>query len=294
MKKLTAMVLAAAMVFTLSGCTDYGTDYAKEYKDFFEYTFDGNYTMEETEKDVQEDTWGNEVGYRKWDISYTDKNGKNHIADLYASSDDHEDTFGDKFDEVELLAFTTNEQNNICMLEFYDNVMKNYFGIPDLDEGITDGALSYSDNDEYAVFIWFSNAPSQFIGKKENHELLDKYLSDKHGIKISDTTVKSFMAEKENFCSLVITIKDNSRTQEISDKARQLFADFEKYCPNAVNYNFIINVSDGEFSTPLMRKKVINGETIYYEEDLENGLEEDENSSFIKEVAKANGYSYNG
>lgn len=68
-KPIIAATLAATML--LAGCGK-GTNIPKKYKDFFEYTFGGDYTAEKTvsEKD-----------YRKWDISYTDPSGDKHTAE---------------------------------------------------------------------------------------------------------------------------------------------------------------------------------------------------------------------
>lgn len=275
-EQLKKFVISAAAVLTaavmLTGCTDYGTDYAKEYKEFFDYTFDGKYEISEPTKTVENEDTDHEFGKSEFTIKYTDKNGNAHcdVLTSYGGSDEWTD-----FDErYSILCWLDLERMQIAEREFYEKLAKKYFPIND--ETILDTSEKCDDfrfigekSDGYKVTIYITDALVHAVSDDKNTDILDEALSNESGIKLSDCDLKSFVSQKETVTSFIIVCDDEKTAESSVKKIKKLEKDFIDYAESPHNYIFQVSVmSDEEDKADdiIYRKIVIMDEETEYEE----------------------------
>lgn len=275
-----AAVLTAAVMLT--GCTDYGTDYPEEYKEFFDYTFDGDYKIELTEEGLLNEDTDYECGYRKWRLSYTDKNGIEHETELASQGNEKEvSAYGDIVKDVDMLAMISIEMSNIAVDEFYNELASEYFTV----EMGEDFVLSYH-GDGYRLHMSFFNPVLSSVTPEKNLEVIDSVLSPESGYKIADCDLKS-MGQSEEVCAkIILTVEsENEDPKKYVKKLKKLEKDYVKYVGSPQNYIFQVNVpseeEDGN-SDIAYQKVVLLGE--------ETELAEDK--SFSKQMLDALGRDY--
>lgn len=207
---------------------DYGTDIAKEYKDFFDYTF-GHYKIE-LEKESIEYVDDDRFGSRTWGITYFDKNGNYRSGRIYCtrySADLYKYKSEKAYNDSIVRGFCREQLGEIAEEEFVDNILKAHF---------EDVYYSASDG----LTLW-----DQHI-KKQPYELRfslyvetdAEMISPKNGIKLSAFDLKEIGNSEDITVYFSIIIDRSEDQQKYIEILDSIFADYKALVGEPKKYRF--------------------------------------------------------
>ncbi len=273
MKRGVCIIAAALSAVLLTGCNRYGTDLPKEYKEFLDYTFDGEYHVELTERGTQ---GSDKQGYSCWEITYTDKNGTDHVAELSslqvteAEKKPHGAT--QRNDIANLHAFIVMEMWQIGRDEFAGEILSRYLTV-DFSKG--DSLYFYGDG--YIVTLYISTP------MHGNYEQMQKDLCPGTGMQLSECDL-TYLAQNEDFyTSLSIRIEHDTDPAPYLEMLEQIHDDFAAYTESPLNYEFkLVQYAEDEKESgvTLYRKSVLMGQEV----DLANAEQDFSVSSALSEI----------
>ena len=122
MKRSIAFVTAITTLCLLVSCSDKKEkservmDLCEVYGDFFDYTFNDDYTIDATDEGVWEEGSEYEQAYRLYDISYTRKDGVKRNIEIYS----REFTEDEKKYYASVQRMMNEELNALCIAEIQE------------------------------------------------------------------------------------------------------------------------------------------------------------------------------
>ncbi len=269
-KQLSMMALAAAC-FLLTGCNQYGTDLPEEYKEFWDYTFNGNYSVELTEKGVDNKGTEREQGYRRWNITYTDKRGNEHTAELSGSQliDYDKEFYSYKtqewFDVFEMDYFVTNQMANIAEQELWDEILSKYLDV----EFVWDEFQHKGEECTLTLMIsdtYYDTDENGFACAKQK-------LSPENGRNIAECDLVSLMQDEEFLLALSVSLKTGTDAALYQEKIVKIEEELLAYTGGVQNYRIgLVQRSDEEAnnSTVLYDHQVFLGEEFVPDPSIEH------------------------
>lgn len=284
MFKKIMLGVTAVCVAALVSCTDYGVDVAKEYKDFFDYSFDGKYSIEQTEKntykkyDEENNKSYNEgekgKGFRKWDLKYTDKNGDEHTmalcGDGSVSKANHDSA---------VLSAVEYEKELIAYKEFYNKYQKNYIPVDEANEINNFEHTGSYHGDGYSVMCIITNEEAYVKGYDEDY--VKDRLSSKKGLKVTDCDLKSFLSEKTTAVTLAVIINKDDKISDVASKVLNMKKELMEKEPELQNYYILVSYDDEEYEE---LDQVVYKEAVIFGEDVELTEDEDYSEAFKKKL----------
>ena len=222
---------ASCAVLMLSGCVDYGTNLASEYKGYFKYAL-GDYDIEVESK--TEET--SDTGKRTWTIEYTNKAGVEH-KDTLSTTGSKTDEENDKI----ILDFADNAMAGSAKDQLYDKIIKKYFPV---DYKPSSGSYDLYKGDGYTVEIYGINAESAQFDEKKDSEKIKKAIDKKDGYKISDYDLKKYLSEKTNLVCVRVTLDSHDEENKASSKMKKLVSELGKYAGKESTYSATLYAQD--------------------------------------------------
>lgn len=225
-----AALLMCAVV--LSGCNAKRPDYPKQYKDYLDYTFNGNYTAEQKEKEDDRQTWN---------ITYTDKQGNQRTTALTAMlyEPDPEDEYGgsqEKFDNYSIYAFTAAETAALAEEEMFGEIVTKH--LPE---------LTYAPNqttyqtDDYSFYFACIHVPAmQSLADESCYARVERHLTETDDLKIAETDLKAVAQNPEFWIVCNMMISEDADAAAYESAFREIEADFCAAAESPQNCRFLL------------------------------------------------------
>ena len=233
MKRAVSAVTAAALM--LSGCGKKSFDMAEDYRDYWDYAFDGGASIERDD--------GSSGSTQVWTVRFTDVNGVEQTEKL-------EYTEFEGLEEEELaverdwavLNFVIAQRGRAAEKELYDKVISKYF---DCDTS-GNGQWRYS-GDGFGIEISMMNCDLF----EPDAKVLSADLNAGSGVKYTGCDLKSWAADKTNSVRVSIFAEDSSRLSEFSQKLAELGGDYTEYTVRPQNFCFELYFTDEDGNAQL-------------------------------------------
>lgn len=229
MRKAIAAALIAALTLCSCGSAK-RVDVKEDYKEYFDYAFDGNYSMSDGVDQK------NEHGFydRVWMISFTDTNGEEQTEEIRLYSYDVMDKELQKEDcDWTVLCFVSAQISMVIRSEMADKLIAEYFPVDDY--------LGWSGKGEgYTVYFEFLNC-DLFDPVSET---LAKRLDIGSGMKYTDANLKDWAQDKANMVKISIVLEDSAQVAEFSERLANFGGDFVEYTVSPQNYCFELYAPD--------------------------------------------------
>lgn len=266
-KMMLAAVMAASMMLTAcdsntgsssqnsdlqssvssQGNSQSGEGIIYQYKDFLDYTFNGNYTISEGSSATSRGGTEYEQIVTTWDINYVGKNGKetktiyratNYIPleqQLYKSQENH--------DLSEFDSFIVSTMGDIVKTEFVENIASKYM---DLQYDEIRGVYICQDIGDLTILCY----PPVYVGAVEGElfdkscEIAQKRVTVGSGYKIADSDLKSICSNDEFTFTCQFVINQGLDKDKYIGIMENMMKDFEEYAGTPANYNFFLAESE--------------------------------------------------
>lgn len=257
-KRLGITALAASL-FLLTGCSHYGTDIPEKYKDFFDYTFNGDYEIVLNEEGVINEGTDQEQGYRYWDVTYTDKHGAEHTVQMTSAqlidADKEYYKTQEWYDAFETHAFVTSQMRLIGEQELWDEILSD-----DLDVEFVQGEVVHK-GAECTLTMMINNVIYNF--DETGFAYAKQKLSPGDGHNISGCDLTSLLQDDEFSLTLVIHLEHSADAAVYQEKIQNIEEELLAYTDGVQNYMIILKQDDGgdtNTATTLYDHKVFLGE----------------------------------
>lgn len=276
MKRSIAFVTAITTLCLLVSCSDKKEkservmDLCEVYGDFFDYTFNDDYTIDATDEGVWEEGSEYEQAYRLYDISYTRKDGVKRNIEIYSRefTEDEKKYYASeqRMMNEEFNALCIAEIQEACNKEFIDNILSKYIDIEYIE-----GEGSYK-TDEYRCQFSLLTPMYLFNKEYEGYEkgckIIDSHITPETGYKLSEIDLKTFAADREYYFQFTLSIPPTADAELYIDKINSIVEDYFAYTGNPLNAQF--NLRQGELdkvsNDTLFQKTYIMGEEINFDE----------------------------
>lgn len=285
-RKFICAVSSAAIMLSLSSCagnsddsspSERVADFKAEYGDFFDYTFNGDYTINIGEEGTLNEDTDREQAYRSYDISYVRKDGTERNERIVSREFTEEEKeyyeSEQRMNNEEINAFCIDEIREVFVKELIDNILSKY-----LDITYKEGEMIYS-GDEYKCSVGLVNPNYLFSIDSDDYEkgcrLVDSHISPETGYKLSDADLKSAANDREFLMYVSFTINTGTDLQPYIKKMEAIISDYFAYAGAPKNCSFVIKeTADGTVGTTktVYNRNFLMGEEIDVEEKKkENG-----------------------
>ncbi len=239
-----SLAALAASFLLLTGCKHYGTDLPKEYKDYLDYTFAGNYAVTLTEEGVINEGTDREQGYRYWDVTYTDPFGEEHTAKLTGAElvEEKEEYYRtqERFDVFGLHAFVQNEMGNIATQELWDEILSKHLDVEFVwDETTHEGDDCLLMTMMQGVVYGFDDRAFAYAKQK---------LSPEDGHCIANTNLTSLMQDDEFSLTLLVRLTPDADADVYLEKMQAIEAELLAYTGGGQNYMIVLKQEEREGS----------------------------------------------
>lgn len=262
-------------------------DFPELYKDFFDYTFDGNYTINIAEDGVINEDTDNEQAYCYYDISYVRKDGTERTAKVvsreFIENEKENYESEQRMNNEELNAFCVNEINEIFIKEFIDNILSKYVDIT-----YKEDETLYS-TDEYTCYVSLTNPNYLFSKDYDYYEkgcsLIDSHISPETGYKLSEADLKTAANDKEFLIMVSFIINTDTDVQSYIEKMENIISDYFVYAGTPMNCSFVIKeTTDNTVGTTkiVYNRNFLMGEEI----DIEEKKKADKKFKIQKEIVR--------
>lgn len=276
MKRSIAFVTAITTLCLLVSCSDKKEkservmDLCEVYGDFFDYTFNDNYTIDVINEGAWNEGEDDEQAYRLYNISYTHENGMKRDIEIYSRefTEDEKKYYASeqRMMNEEVNALCIAEIQEACNKEFIDNILSKYIDIEYIE-----GEGSYK-TDEYRCQFSLLTPMYLFNKEYEGYEkgckIIDSHITPETGYKLSEIDLKTFAADREYYFQFTLSIPPTADAELYIDKMNSIVEDYFAYTGNPLNAQF--NLRQGELdkvsNDTLFQKTYIMGEEINFDE----------------------------
>lgn len=244
-KKIRSFAAALTFAVLLTGCNRYGTDIPEKYKDYFDYTFNGSYSVELTEEGVINEDTDHEQGYRYWNVTYTDKFGKQHSeqmagAQLSKAEKKYYKT-QEWYDVFNTHAFVTSQMRTIGEQELWDEILTKY-----LDVDFVQGEVTHK-GEECSLTMMIMNVIYDF--DETGFRYAKQMLSPETGHNISECDLTRLMQDEDFMLTLSVRLKPGVDAAPYQEKIVQIEKELLAYTGGVRNYMIILKQDGDEEST---------------------------------------------
>lgn len=262
-------------------------DIPAAYKDFLDYTFDGNYTISLSEEGVINEGTDREQAYRYYDVSYVRKDGTKRSA-IFTSKEftDSERKMYEseqRMNNEEMNAFCHCEIREAFEKEFVENILRGYLDVEYKEDGMS------CENEDYNCFIGVVSNIGLFSMESEFYEkscrIVDSHIAPGTGYKLSEAGLKTAANDREFYFIMRLTIKNGADVQPYIEKMNSIISDYFAYVGNPMNCSFVIKeTSDGTVETTktIFDKNFLMGQEI----DIEEKRKENEKFKIANEIIR--------
>lgn len=235
-------------------------DFPELYKDFFDYTFDGNYTIETQYDAVNYKGTENEQAYRSYLITYECKDGTERRKSLIVNefTDEYRKVYDSerRMNNERLNEFCYNEMMNIAEKEFIEKILSKYLDVKYKEDIMFCEA---EENDEFSCIVKTSYPINKVEIESDLYEkscrVIDSNVAPETGLKLSEADLKTIANDKScRFIVCIHVINDND-VQPYIDKMENTISEYFAYTGSPMNCTFLINKAPNGFSEDI--------ETIY-------------------------------
>ncbi len=297
-KKKLAFVMAFSMLLTACNTSENsssqsgtasnannqtGDGIIYEYKDFLDYTFNGNYTIAEPSSATSRPDTEYEQLVTTWDVTYTGKNGKEaktiFRATDYISLDEEFYKSKEIHDLSEFDSFITSTMGDIVKTEFVENIASKYM---ELQYDNMRGVYICPDIGDLTILAY----PPVFVGALEGEEfdkscdIARKRVTTGSGYSIAESDMKSICSDDEFTFTCQFVINKGLDQVKYIDIMENMLKDFEEYVGTPMNYNFFLAESENPqwlyrdmnlLGEEVTTEQIESGEVVYAE-DLKNHI----------------------
>ena len=280
-KMILAAVMAAAMLLTACDKTEVSSSQGgdissadvqtsdkaiSQYKDFLDYTFNGNYKVAEPVQNViRADTeFAQTITSR--DITYYLKDGQEKVATYRTSEYANVDADYYKSEEIhdlsELDSFITLLMGDIAKNEFVEKIASKHL---ELEYDNIRGIYICPEIGNLSIFVY----PPVFIGAYEDSnsedfdkscEIVKERMTVGSGYSVSESDLKSLCSNKDYVFTCQFVINKNLDKEKYAEIMENIMKDFEEYVGSPQNFNFFL--AEDEYSEWIMRKMHLMGEEV--------------------------------
>ena len=229
MKKAIITALIAAL--TLCSCgSGKQTDIKEDYKEYFDYAFDGKYSMSDGVDQKSE----HGLNDRVWMISFTNSKGEEQTEEIrvYSYGDMDEDTRREECDWV-VMNFVSSQITEAVKAELMNKLMAEYFPLEDSGDWSVKG-------DGYTVYFELLNCD---LFEPDNEKMAER-LKAGSGLKYTDVNLKDWAQDKANMIRISIVLEDSAQVEEFSERLANFGGDFVEYTISPQNYCFELHAPD--------------------------------------------------
>ncbi len=231
MKRAIAIACTAAVM--LAGCGKAKIpDLEKDYKEYWDYTFDGNYTIKKNAQECNDEQ-------NVWDITFTDKDGNERSGKLTQSLFDDADGVKSESDWT-VLNFVMSHQNEIIADEIYDQIISKNFECTQSDDNVY---LIMGDGFEIDIAI------DNLDLFEPQADILKADLDPESGVKYTACELKSWASDQSNSVTIDIYVNDPSKQTEFQEKMLDMGEAYAEYVGMPENYCFSLYIYDENSET---------------------------------------------
>ena len=227
MKKVICTVLAAALM--LCSCGSSAPDPLKDYKDFWDYTFDGEYTI----KEVPEESSDTE---KVWDVGFTDLKGEKQTEQLKMNVIKGDDELAERECSWAVLKFIVDRQSDAVNDELYEKLLSKHFECTRSE----DNPRVYTGE---GLRIEVAQDMCDLYGAEDSIVQADLD-PDNGGIYYNGTTLKNWAAQKVNGLTVNIYIDDSTQVEDYMNRLTEFGSEYTEYTADPQNYCFTLSAPD--------------------------------------------------
>lgn len=276
MKRNIAFVTAITTLCLLVSCSDKKEkservmDLCEVYGDFFDYTFNDNYTIDVINEGAWNEGEDDEQAYRLYDISYTRKDGVKRNIEIYSRefTEDEKKYYASEqrmMNEV-VNALCNAEIQEACNKEFIDNILSKYIDIEYIENERSYKTDEYRCKFSLLTPMYLFN--KEYEGYEKGCKIIDSHITPETGYKLSEIDLKTFAANREYYFQFTLSIPPTADAELYIDKMNSIVEDYFAYTGNPLNAQF--NLRQGELdkvsNDTLFQKTYIMGEEINFDE----------------------------
>lgn len=269
MKMMLAAVMAASMLFTAcdsnkndnpEGNNSQGNYSSQDnqkaedeiiykYKDFLDYTFDGNYTISDADSATSQGGTEYEQTVTTWEVVYKDKNGEDikttYRATNYITADEGIYTNKENHDLSEADSFVISTVGDRIKKDFIENIASKYL---ELQYDEIRGIYICPDIGDLSIMCY----PPVFIGAVDGEffdkscEIAQKRVTAGSGLKVVDSDIKSICSNDEFTFTCQFVINQGLDKDKYIGIMEDMMKEFEAYTGTPMNYNFFLAESGNQ------------------------------------------------
>lgn len=231
--------LISAAVFTallLTGCGKAKVpDFDKDYKEYLDYAFDGNYSISkpmEQRFDVEDRT------EYTWQVVYTANDGEDRTTKMVLNRGDSENKKYIAYTNDRMVADLVEEAQSreICE-EIADQILSKYFK----ESANTNNMLSLN-GDEFSIHAQLINC--RLMGMDPDR--VSEFITPGSGGKYVGTNLADWACDKYSYIKVNFDIFDETKTEELTEKFNNIFSDYTALTKDPQTYCFILKKQNSD------------------------------------------------
>lgn len=280
MKTILAAVMAATMLITATACekggnsnpqsenisssnTQTGEGMVYQYKDFLDYTFNGNYKISEPEQKVTREGTEYEQSLTQWDITYYLKDGQEKLATYRSSEYTDIDAQYYKSKEIhdlsEFDSFITLLLGDVAKNEFVDKIASKHL---ELQYDKTRGVYICPDIGDLSIYAYTPVFIGAYQGEEfeKSCEIAKERMTVGNGYVVSEADLKSLCTNSDFIFTCQFVINKDLDKEKYTEIMENIMKDFKEYVGTPQNFNFFL--AETENPEWIMRTMHFKGEEV--------------------------------
>lgn len=236
MKRLAAAAVFAALLLT--GCGKAKVpDLGKDYKEYLDYAFDGNYSISkpmEQRFDLEDRT------EFTWQVMYTGNDGEDRSTRILINrGDDYNKKYIDYDNDRTVADLVARVQGTEVCEEIADQILSKYF----TETAETDEHLSLK-GDGFTISAHTTSC--RLMGA--DLDMLAEFIKPGSGEKYVGTNLADWANDKYNYIEVNFAILDESKTEELTEKFNEVISDYKAITKDPQTYCFKLEGKDSDDS----------------------------------------------
>lgn len=261
-KRIVGAVSAVSIILSLFSCSGKKSDterskkesklqnrvadFPEIYKEFFDYTFDGNYTIDTRYDGVAYEGTEKEYDYRSYSLTYGCKDGTERCGSLTIGEFTNEDRklYGSeqRMTNEQVNWFCHTEMQKIAEKEFIENILNKYLDVEYIAYGLF---CETEENDEFSCIVQASYPIDKvMIGNnlyEKSCRVIESNVAPETGLKLSEADLKTSANDRGFHLDVCIYVKNDNDIQPYIEKMENIISDYFAYTGFPMNCTFLIN-----------------------------------------------------
>lgn len=249
MKKGLFLLTSLTALVLLTSCGKHGTNLPEKYKGFIDYAYgkDG-YTVEEIYS-------SEETG---WYVTFSDKNGNEHSNQLFSDNYENNKEYFDSKETMDMASVNSMYKEAVSVSaewDVYEQIIRKYLECEPNGERFV-----LSTGDGFTLNLLFESVVDE--SDKRCHDDIEKRISGRECLKVTEADGRTVGSDKEYILQFNMQIRDESKKDELLEKAEAIISDYEEYVRTPQNYDFRVWLVDenGEITETLAESYLLFGE----------------------------------